>query len=131
VTLRSSVYMGLPPALVHHLWVSDTARHTMILIGMAGCDTNNNTTPAAMLGNSFESIARGCWDRRIPHKGDDSYIDRSVAGCAVGRQTHKKFQPAEWLQTATEPILSLRPLDDVKGPSLVCSTHGVAQSSRN
>jgi hypothetical protein len=93
VTLRSNVYMGLPQALAYHLWVSDTTRYLMVLIGMVGCDTNSDTTPAAILEYLFESTGRGFWDRP-----------------SVGSPILQKCQPDEWLQAATEPILSLRPV---------------------
>jgi hypothetical protein len=89
--MRRSVYMGLAHSLAYHLWVSDTTRYLMVLIGMVGCDTNNDTTPAAILEYPFESMARGLWDPPCGRLANPT-----------------KCQPDEWLQTATEPILSLR-----------------------
>jgi hypothetical protein len=87
--------------------------------------TNNDTTPTVMLGDRFESTARGCWNRRIPHKGDGSSIHRRVAGCAVGRQTQKnasllsgcKLLPSRYCRYGRLA------LGDVEGLSLACSIH--------
>ena len=89
----------------------------MVLIGMVGYDTNNDTTPTAILEKPFGSMARGFCDRPCGRLANPT-----------------KCQPDEWLQTAIQPMFcryGRMALGDVEGPFLLCVRYmTAAQGSR-